>query len=261
MIALGFLLLLVGVTFTIGVIGGLAGLVLGNLRLPFLLGVLPPATAAGTNVTLSGVSAGAGVLAHLSGGRFDRRVFLLMAPPSIAGALAGGFLSGYVPAGVLILLVAGIVLEQGYELLRSTRASAPERPPGPSVLRDRRWAAGLVFAGVGIGLLGGLVGLILGTIRLPVLLRSGVNVRDAVGTNLAVGFFVGIAGLVGHLVGGTIDLYLALLLTPSAALGGVLGGRWAGRLSERELKRAVGVVLVGVGTILIGFLAAGAIPL
>ena len=51
-----------------------------------------------------------------------------------------------------------------------------------------------------IGVLGGLVGLILGALRMPALLRwVGEQPALAVGTNLAVGFWVGVAGVIGHL--------------------------------------------------------------
>ena len=49
------------------------------------------------------------------------------------------------------------------------------------------------------GLLGGIVGLILGSLRMPALVRLvGEQPARAVGTNVTVGFLVGIAGLVGH---------------------------------------------------------------
>ena len=47
-----------------------------------------------------------------------------------------------------------------------------------------------------IGLLGGLVGLILGSLRMPALLRwVGETPQRAVGTNVTVGVFVGVAGV------------------------------------------------------------------
>ena len=251
MIAINTLLILVLATFGIGVVGSLAGLVLGNLRLPLLLLVLPPSIAAGTNVTISGAGAGAGVLTHLRAGRFDRQAFLIMTPPSIVGAIIGGYLSGLVPGMLLVVLVAGIVLEQGIELTYRTRSTAVAADRGPTIRRTSKWAGVLAVLGFFIGILGGLVGLILGTIRLPALLRAGISAKDAVATNLAVGFFVGIAGLIGHLVGGTVDLFLVLILVLPAVGGGVVGARLSGTLSERNLKRAVGFTLIAVAVLLI----------
>ncbi len=60
-----------------------------------------------------------------------------------------------------------------------------------------------MLSGAVIGVLGGLIGLILGSLRLPALLRwVGEEPARAVGTNLVVGVAVGAAGLVGHLPGG-----------------------------------------------------------
>lgn len=253
MLALLTLALLLLATFAIGVVGSFAGLVLGNLRLPLLLLLLPPALAGGTNVTISGAGAGAGALTHLGEGRFDRQAFLIMAPPSIAGALVGGFLAGLVPGLLLVLLISVIVVEQGIELLWRSSARQQSLSTGP-LARDARWMSILGTAGFFVGILGGLVGLILGTIRLPVLLRAGVPVKDAVATNLAVGFCVGVAGFIGHLVGGTVDSFLVLVLIPPAVVGGVLGARVAGRFSEIGLKRAIGVILIAVGILLVAFL-------
>ncbi|MCI4351892.1 MAG: sulfite exporter TauE/SafE family protein [Thermoplasmata archaeon] len=253
MLALLPLSLLVLATFGIGVVGSLAGLVLGNLRLPLLLALLPPALAGGTNVTISGAGAGAGVLTHLREGRFDRQAFLIMAPPSIAGALLGGYLAGLVPGLFLVLFVAVIVLEQGVELLWRTSGQRQSHPViAPP--RNARWVGILGAVGLLVGILGGLVGLILGTIRLPALLRAGVPVKDAVATNLAVGLCVGIAGFLGHFAGGTVDSFLVLILIPPAVAGGVLGARISGSFSESGLKRAIGTILVGVGVLLVAFL-------
>ena len=57
-----------------------------------------------------------------------------------------------------------------------------------------------------IGVLGGAVGVILGTLRMPALIRSvGLDVRKAAGTNLVVGFFLGVAGFATHAFGEGVD--------------------------------------------------------
>ncbi len=251
------LLALVAATFGIGVVGSLAGLVLGNLRLPLLLLALPPAVSGGTNIVISGAGAAAGVLTHARSGYFDRGAFWIMAPPSVAGALIGGFVAGSVPGTFLILFVTVIVIEQGIELVRASRRKPANAIPVPVPERKRRRKWWLGGAGLAIGLLGGIVGLILGTIRLPVLLRAGVGVRDAVSTNLGVGVVVGVAGFVGHLATGGVSLLLVGLLVPAAMVGGVLGARIAGAFSERNLKLAIGWVLIGVGALLLLSLAWG----
>jgi uncharacterized membrane protein YfcA len=99
-----------------------------------------------------------------------------------------------------------------------------------------------------IGFLGGLIGLILGSLRLPALIRwVGEEPARAVGTNLVVGIAVGAAGLVGHLPGG-IDWTLLWVGAAGSVPGALLGSRLTGRLSVETLLRTVGVILLVAGT-------------
>ncbi len=100
-----------------------------------------------------------------------------------------------------------------------------------------------------IGLLGGFVGLILGSLRMPALLRIvGETPARAIGTNLAVGVCVGVAGLLGHLPSATPDWKLIAVGGAASVPGALIGARLTGRLSERALVQAIGAVLLVAGT-------------
>ena len=72
------------------------------------------------------------------------------------------------------------------------------RPIAPRPRERLRLGAGAVL-GLVIGAIGGAVGVILGTLRMPALVRSvGLDVRRAAGTNLVVGFLLGVAGFATH---------------------------------------------------------------
>jgi len=238
-------LLLVGIglwCFAIALVGGLLGLVLGNIRLPVFLAVAGnPAAAAGANIAVSGVAAAAGSIAHIRAGRVHWRLVAWMLPPSVAGAVAGGYLSTLLPANALRIVIGSALLLFGIDLFRRRR----ERTPQPADHPDIRAA---VLAGAAIGVLGGLIGLILGTLRVPALLRW-VHEEPArvVGTNLVVGIAVGAAGLVGHLPGG-IDWALLAVGAVSSIPGALIGSRYTGRLSTTALLRAIGVILMISGT-------------
>jgi uncharacterized protein len=201
-----------------------------------------PAAAGGANIAVSGVAAATAGTAHIRAGRINWRLAAWMAPPSAAGALAGGYLAGVVPQGALLLAIAAVLLYSGIDLLRGRgRGGAP---PTTGEL-DVRAA---VFAGALIGLLGGFVGLILGSLRLPALLRLvGERASKAVGTNLAVGVVVGVAGLLGHLPSAAPDVDLLAVGAAASIPGALLGARLTGRLSERQLVKAIGVVLIVAG--------------
>jgi uncharacterized protein len=229
--------------FAVALTGGLVGLVLGNIRLPVvLLAASSPAAGAGANIGISGVAALAAAAAHLRAGRINWRLFTWMAPPSMAGAVVGGYLSGAIPGDILLLIIGALLVCFGVDLLRPRRVRGSLADAAEVI--DVRAA---VVTGAAIGVLGGLVGLILGSLRMPALLKYvGEAPARAVGTNVAVGFCVGVAGVIGHLPGG-VDWNLLAIGSAASIPGALLGARLTGRLSEAQLLRAIGAVLVVAG--------------
>jgi uncharacterized membrane protein YfcA len=222
------------------------GLVLGNLRLPAVLLLASSAAAGGgANLAISGVAAATAGAAHVRAGRVNWRLVGWMAPPSVAGALAGGYLAGVVPDDALLLAIAGVLLYSGVDLLRR-RAAAVQAEDAATRL-DIRAA---VIAGLVVGLLGGFVGLILGSLRMPALLRLvGERPTRAVGTNLVVGVCVGVAGLLGHLPSARPDLDLLAIGALASIPGALVGARLTGHLSEEQLVRAIAVTLLVAGAV------------
>jgi uncharacterized membrane protein YfcA len=221
------------------VLGGAVGLVLGSLRLPaVILAAGNPATAAGTNIAVSAAAALSGGATHARAGRVDWRIVAWMTPPSVAAAFLGGYFGGRAPAGLLLAAIAAVLLWNGLQLLLELGSPPKARRP--------RVAAAL--AGAVIGLIGGAVGLILGTLRMPVLLgRIGLPPARAVGTNLVVGFFLGVAGFLGHALQLEVDWPVLAVSVAAAVPGAWLGARLTGRMSDRALERAIGVALIAVG--------------
>jgi uncharacterized protein len=231
--------------FAVALAGGVVGLVLGNIRLPAVLLVAShPAAGAGANIGISGVAATAAAIVHVRAGRINWRLFAWMAPPSMVGAVAGGYLSGVLPDDVLLVTIGAVLLYFGVDLLRD---GSPARRPNDRRSGDELDIRAAVLTGAAVGLLGGLVGLILGALRMPALLRYvGETAQRAVGTNLAVGVCVGIAGVAGHTPDG-VDWDLLAIGSAASVPGALLGARLTGRLSERQLLRAIGAMLVVAG--------------
>jgi hypothetical protein len=108
-----------------------------------------------------------------------------------------------------------------------------------------------VVFGFAIGLLGGAIGVILGTLRMPALVRGvGLQLREAVGTNLVVGFALGLFAFAAHAA--RLEVEWALL---GAGLAGALPGAWVGArltgiLTEDTLRRGLGALMLAVGAAL-----------
>lgn len=197
-----------------------------------------PGAAAGTNIAVSAAAALAGAIAHARAGRVDWSLVRWMTPPSVAAAFAGGYFAHVVPRSLLLGLIAAVLAWSGLDLLLELRAE-----PGAA----RRPRASAAVAGGLIGLLGGAVGLILGTLRLPALIRgSGLGAHRAVGTNLVVGFFLGVFGFLGHLAQAEVEWAVLAAGLAGALPGSWLGARLTGKLSDRALRRAIGVTLLAI---------------
>ena len=217
------------------------GLVLGTLRLPLIVLVTgSPLAAAGTNIAISAAAAGAGGLKHAREGRVDWRVVGWTAPPSIAGAIAGALLAnGVFPEALVYGLISAVLVWSGVDLAFRPVTARPREH-----LRVGRGGA-LAFV---IGVLGGAAGVILGTLRMPTLIRSvGLDVRRAAGTNLVVGFLLGIAGFATYAAGTGVDWDVLTVGLAGAIPGGWLGARASGRLPENVLRLALGAVLILIG--------------
>lgn len=217
-------------------------MVLGNLRLPVtLLFASSAAAGAGTNIAVSAVAATTASVGHARAGRVDWRLVGWMVPPSVVAAFAGGFLAGQVSEKLLLSVIAAVLLYSAVEVLKPPKAGPPKEPR----LSTATKALGI---GAAIGLLGGMVGLILGALRLPALIRIvGQRPETAVGTNQVVGAALGFAGLAGHVLGSGVDPALVVAGAIGAAPGALLGARLTGLLSEEWLRRGIAIILVVSG--------------
>jgi uncharacterized membrane protein YfcA len=239
----GLVLLGIGTwCFLVALAGGLLGLVLGNIRLPILLLVSAnPAAVAGANIAISGIAAATGSIAHIRARHVHWRLVAWMLPPSVAGAIGGGYAAGRLPAETLRVVIGSALLAFGIDLLRPRRKALPP-------LRETPDLRAAVLAGAAIGAIGGLIGLILGTLRVPALIRwVGEDHVRAIGTNLVVGVAVGAAGLLGHLPTG-VDWTLLAVGSASSIPGALIGSHFTGRLSATTLLRAIGAILLVSGT-------------
>jgi uncharacterized membrane protein YfcA len=254
--------LLTAISFAVGILGGFVGLALGTIRLPamLLLGMSAP-IAGGTNILVSGLACLSGSIRHLREGRVNVRIVLVMGIPAFVGAFIGGFLSDVAPEGILILLAGLLVFWQGIEFLIMARERRREGATNTNMFGGELSGSAGMFTpgrmsaeagiGLGVGLLGGAVGLILGSIRLPALIRIlQVDPRIAAGTNLFIGMFIGAFGWVGHVLQGEVDYVLLVLMGGAAMIGSYYGAKLTGKVQLTSLILAMGLVLLAVGAIL-----------
>lgn len=211
---------------------------------------------------------GSGVLRNLRQGTLSRCVIGYYLPFTVPAALVGGYLSPSIDVSWLILLFGVFVFGCGVRMLRhlvwrSRFPSSLARPRGEGAK-----AVGEPFPGErGAALVGGiLLGLIavgLGELMLPRLLasRRPYSTAEAVGSTVLVIFVTSLAATLVRLHGSflaalgeqrTTLLGAMLFAGPAVVVGGQLGPMLAQRLNARMLRLYVAMILVLVGSLLLG---------
>lgn len=236
------------------ILGAIVGAILGmlgaggsTLAIPLLAyGVgLEPREAIATSLIVVGLAAWAGAVRHWRQGTIDVRTAVTFGLSGFTGSAAGAQLAGFLePAFQMTLfaltLIAAAVYMLGSSPLQGT--AAPARPVSLPIL----------LAGLGAGMLTGLVGVGGGFVIVPLLVfAAGMPMQRAVGTSLLVISFNALGGLASYL--SYVSLATAVWFPFAAgailaALGGAAASRHFGELKLRSAF-AVGLIVLGVFTL------------
>jgi uncharacterized membrane protein YfcA len=104
-----------------------------------------------------------------------------------------------------------------------------------------------VLVGVLLGAVAGVVGLLLGTLRLPAMMKLGVHPARAVGTNMAIGSMTGLLAGTAALLEGNVDPWAFGVITPATMVGAYWGASATGKLDKATLRRLIAWTLLGIG--------------
>ncbi len=273
-------------SFGLSYLGASVGLVFGQLRLPILVYWLgSPAVGAATSLAISAVAALVGAARHARAGRVDLRLMLTIGLPSaVAAWLSTRMAVKLDPALVKGSIGAALVLTGGTMLWsrRASRAAAlaktdtsgrasPSSPSSPSspdapaptdpsasashLESDTVTRARLLFeviVGVILGAVAGIVGLLLGTLRLPAMMKLGVHPARAVGTNMAIGSMTGLLAGTAALMEGNVDAWAFGVITPATMIGAYWGASTTGKIDKATLRRLIAWTLLGIGAWMVG---------
>lgn len=237
-VALGF-----GVV--IGVVVGLLGAGGSILTVPVLMLALGFAAtdATGTALVVVLVVACAGLVGHAVAGRVDVRSGLAFAGAGVPAAVLGGRLSVLLPDLVLTIVLALLLLATGAWMWWREPVSHPPRPV--------RWSRA-VLAGLGVGILTGLLGVGGGFAVVPALSGLvGLPVPVAIGTSQLVLVVNALAGLLGRVGAGTVDLTVGLTFGAGGVVGSLAATRLVGRLAPALLTRLFAGLLGVVALLLL----------
>jgi uncharacterized protein len=232
----------------------LIGLVLGMLggggailALPMLVYAVhvEPKTAIAMSLFVVGATSVVGAAVHARAGTVRWKLGATFGAAAMTGAFAGGRLAAFIPAAVLLVLFAGVML---------VTATAMLRPPSPAAAEPRTLALGRALVlGAAVGVLSGLVGAGGGFLIVPALtVFGGLSMREAIGTSLLVIALQSFAGFAGHIAHVELDWMLVAVVTGGAVAGTLVGAFAGKRVSPDNLRRGFAWLVIAMGLLLLG---------
>lgn len=239
-----------GLVFLAAIAGGGVNALAGGgtlITFPVLTAVgLPPVAANMTNTVALCPGYLGGTLSQREDLRGQERRLWILLPASVVGGLLGGLLLQVTAAGIfralvpylILLATALLALQPRVRAWLDRRAERRGKSPGSD-----RWAA----LPVGVATVyGGYFGAGLGVIVLAVL---GLAVDDSLtrvnALKQSVSLATNVAAAVFFVFSGQVVWPAALVMFVGSLIGGVLGGRFAGRVRPSLLRQ----IVVGIGLV------------
>lgn len=191
-------------------------------------------------------------LQHWRKGNVNIKVTVVFGLFGMLGTYGGARLGVITPVLIQLTLFALVMYAAAWKMLKPSR---PHRSLGSAVVTVSegctagRCLTHIALHGVVVGVLTGLVGVGGGFLIVPALvLLSGLPMKQAIGTSLAIVSLKSFAGFAGYAGEVPMDYGLMGLFTAVAIVGSVAGTRLAHHLSPESLKKGFAVFLILVAS-------------
>ncbi len=229
---------------SLGLVGG-GGSILTVPVLVYAIGQ-PVQAATTTSLAIVGLNALVGMAGHARKHRVDFRTGLIFGVVGVGGALVGSWLNTFVPARLLLVLFALIMLIAAVAMLRRRVEPDDARDDNATHGEGRNWPK-IAASGTVVGLMTGFFGVGGGFVIVPALvLALGLSMRLAVGTSLLIIAINSAVSLVAHLRTGSLDLAVTGLFVLGGLVGALVGVSLAGRVPQRRLTQVFAALIVAV---------------
>jgi uncharacterized membrane protein YfcA len=236
-----------------GVVLGLFGSGGSIIALPALMYLLGIEAKSAIAMSLGIVAVTATITAwdHWRHHNVDVSVALVFGLFGVVGTFAGARLGVLMPVVVQLVLFALVMYAAAWKMLKPALvpqlATAGGLPPPERAVEVRM--GHIAAHGIGVGVLTGVVGVGGGFLIVPALaLLSGLRMKLAIGTSLAIVAAKSYAGFLGYLGSVPIDWNIMGAFTSVTIAGSFAGTRLAHRFSQEMLKRGFGGFLVIVAS-------------
>ena len=236
--------------FLVAVVFSMLGLGGGILYIPLLLQAgLNMHTAVPTGLAIMLVMSLTAAVIYHSNKLIDWKLFLVMEPAAVIGALLGGYFSTKFPDKVLYIFFAVSMLAaaaMGYLPQKKIHPLAPKsKLPGIFHLKNGRdhyaintWIAAPVS--MLAGFISSIIGLGGGFLQVPLMsIVFGVPIKIAAATSSAMIVITAASGFSGHAAAGNVDFKLVGLLSIAVFLGALVGTKILIKADKKFISTAL----------------------
>jgi uncharacterized membrane protein YfcA len=240
------------ISFALSWLGASIGLILGHLRLPLLIYILDsPILGTLSNLIISGFGALGGSIQHYQNKRISSKVLLWIGLPSIIGAILGVWIFIHIPKFWGYLIIGIMFIHSGFNLMRGDKEIQGQYHFSKVFLIISQILVGFV-----LGLLSTASGLMLGSLRLPLMIKMfNIDTKVAIGSNMVIGCLTAFAGAICSWImipqKNLMTFYSTLLIIPPTLLGGYLGAKMTDKFSPKKLTDIIGLVVALMGLLFI----------
>jgi uncharacterized membrane protein YfcA len=235
--------------FCIAVVIALSGVGAGVITAPLLILFMhvPVEIAVSTALAYSAIVKLIVVPVQVVRRQVNYRVLGVMLLGGLPGVVIGSVLFKHVAqhgpkAALYFALGVIIIFTSGWHLFRHFKPAAIARPNLPA--RRKTIAAIMLPIGAEVGFSSSGAGA-LGTVAL--LSLTSLTAAQVVGTDLAFGLCIALAGTGVHMVGGTYNGLLLTKLAIGGVIGGIVGSGAAPKIPNRTLRFALSLWLMVIG--------------
>ena len=251
----------------VGVMAGLLGIGGGGILVPVLTtififqGVAKESgvhLALGTSMACIALTSFSSMRSHHKNGAVIWPLAKIMSVGMIIGTFSATFLTAYLSSKALAIFFVIFMAYVSVQMFRKQKARS-----GSNEIQINNKTE-LTLVTLGIGAISALVSIGGGSLTVPYLTWRGIDIRNAIGTSAALGFYISIAGTLGFIINGLINMPSSGMPNPGASqytLGYIylpalllvavpsyftapLGAKLTQRLPIQTLKKIFGVLLM-----------------
>ena len=246
------------VTFFAGLGAGLgtgfAGMSAAAVITPMLITFLgvDPYTAVGIALASDVLASGVSAFTYRKNKNLDVKNGLLMMSMILIFTVVGSYVSSIVPSQTMGGFSTFVTLILGVKfILKPVMTTKAEM----EAVGKKRKIVGSIISGVFIGFICGFVGAGGGMMMLLILTSVlGYELKTAVGTSVFIMTFTALTGAVSHFsLGDSPDILVMSLCIIFTFIWARIAAKFANKAKPETLNRAVGVVLVVLGVVILGF--------